>query len=610
MRLRLRSGLAIAFISSVAAVFLLLGILLTGYIDHRNQQQAITQLRRETLLAAQAAAPVIARSPGPDAQVLVQQLAANSGTTVTLFGQDGNVLADSSGTIEDTPTGSVAPEITTALESNVASVQRESAVTGQETRFIAAPVVANGRITGAIRLAVPSATLAAERSGERGIIMLFLFVATVATLIVVAVVTRVASRPLSKIVSATQRVSLGDMAARAPEEGGGDFVDLAIAFNEMADELQATFDAIELERKRLVSIVEHLGDGIVIVDGEGKIVLMNRAAERLLGFLRDRAISRSYAQVFRDYELVAVVRDAQASTSVLASPGERFIELGRPRRAVQAFAYPIPSDDVQLVLVVLRDITEFRRTEAVRRDFVANVSHDLRTPIASLKALVETLLDGALEDETVAREFLSHMQVEVDDLARLVEELLQLSRAEAGQIELKTAPGNLVAVANRVAERLRAQASLKRIALLVEAADDLPRAMFDADRIEQVLVNLVHNAIKFTPENGDVTIRISDSDDEVRVAVADSGPGIDPSELDRVFERFYKADRSRTAAGSGLGLAIAKHLIQLHGGRIWAESDYGHGAIFTFSLPRAGMADLEQEERLLMQEEVDVSQAR
>ncbi len=598
MRLRLQSGLAIAFISSVAAVFLVLGIVLTGYIEHRNQHQASTQLRRETLLAAQAAVPVVAGSASLDAQALVQQLAANSGATVALFGPTGSPLADSSGNLANTPKASIAPEISTALRGNVTSTQREDAQTGAQTRYVAAPVVVNGRVSGAIRLAVPSANLAADRSGEPGVIALLLFAAAAATLIVVAAVTRFASRPLSKIVSATQRVSLGDMTARAPEEGGGDFVDLAIAFNEMADELQATFDTIELERTRLVSIVEHLGDGIVIVDDEGKIVLMNRAAERLLGFLRDRAIGRSYAQVFRDYELVAVVRDAQTSPSAVATPGERFIELGRPRRAVQAFAYPIPSDDIQLVLVVLRDITEFRRTEAVRRDFVANVSHDLRTPIASLKALVETLLDGALEDETVAREFLSRMQVEVDDLARLVEELLQLSRAEAGQIQLNTAPGNLVSVANRVAERLRAQASLKRITLTVESPVDLPRAMFDSDRIEQVLVNLVHNAIKFTPPDGNVTIRVTSSDDEVLVAVADSGPGIDSRELDRVFERFYKADRSRTASGSGLGLAIAKHLIQLHGGRIWAESDYGHGSTFSFALPQARFIDLQREEQL------------
>jgi two-component system phosphate regulon sensor histidine kinase PhoR len=179
------------------------------------------------------------------------------------------------------------------------------------------------------------------------------------------------------------------------------------------------------------------------------------------------------------------------------------------------------------------------------------------------------------------------MQVEVDDLARLVEELLQLSRAEAGQIELKLATGNVETVTRRAAERLHAQASQKQIDISVDVEADLPMAVFDAERIEQVLVNLVHNAVKFTPHGGNVHIRLSSAGHEVVVAVSDSGTGLEPGELDRVFERFYKTDRSRTAAGSGLGLAIAKHLIQLHGGRIWAESDYGQGATFTFTLPRA-----------------------
>jgi two-component system phosphate regulon sensor histidine kinase PhoR len=261
--------------------------------------------------------------------------------------------------------------------------------------------------------------------------------------------------------------------------------------------------------------------------------------------------------------------------------------MGVPRHWVQAFSYPIPSEETPLILVVLRDVTEFRRTEAVRRDFVANVSHDLRTPIASLKALVETLLDGALEDQSVAREFLSRMEVEVDDLVRLVEELLQLSRVEAGQIELRIVPGNIGDVMRRVAERLRAQASLKEIEIAVDIPEDLPLADFDPERVEQVLVNLVQNAIKFTPKSGLTVLSATSSEREIVVEVRDSGPGLDPLDVERVFERFYKADRSRAASGSGLGLAIAKHMIQLHGGRIWVESDYGRGATFKFSLPRA-----------------------
>ena len=418
-------------------------------------------------------------------------------------------------------------------------------------------------------------------------LIIALLVAGVAVLSAGIAFARLAIRPLEEIVTMTRRVSRGDLSARADEEPHAEFGDVAVAFNEMADELEATFNAIDLERKRLESVVEHLADGIIIIDAQGRVALMNLAAETLLGLTRGASIGRSYAEVLRDYELAAVVREGQAIPLADAAPTTTIIEMGLPRRWVQAFSYPIPSGEPRLTLVVLRDVTELRRTEAVRRDFVANVSHDLRTPIASLKALVETLLDGALDDSTVARDFLSRMAVEVDDLVRLVEQLLQLSRVEAGQLELHTSPGSIGDVVRRVAERMQAQATLKDVEIVVNVPPELPAAEFDAERIEQVLVNLMQNAITFSPRRGRTTMSATSIGDEIVVAVADRGPGLDPGDVERVFERFYKADRSRAASGSGLGLAIAKHMVQLHGGRIWVENDFGRGATFKFSLPHA-----------------------
>jgi len=418
-------------------------------------------------------------------------------------------------------------------------------------------------------------------------LIIALIVAGVAVLSAGIAFARLAIRPLEEIVTMTRRVSRGDLSARADEEPHAEFGDVAVAFNEMADELEATFNAIDLERKRLESVVEHLADGIIIIDAQGRVALMNLAAETLLGLTRGASIGRSYAEVLRDYELAAVVREGQAIPLADAAPTTTIIEMGLPRRWVQAFSYPIPSGEPRLTLVVLRDVTELRRTEAVRRDFVANVSHDLRTPIASLKALVETLLDGALDDSTVARDFLSRMAVEVDDLVRLVEQLLQLSRVEAGQLELHTSPGSIGDVVRRVAERMQAQATLKDVEIVVNVPPELPAAEFDAERIEQVLVNLMQNAITFSPRRGRTTMSATSIGDEIVVAVADRGPGLDPGDVERVFERFYKADRSRAASGSGLGLAIAKHMVQLHGGRIWVENDFGRGATFKFSLPHA-----------------------
>ncbi len=589
MGLRVTNGLALGFIAIVTAIFLLLGLLLTGYVHGRNDRSALARLRQEAVLAAGMARTSVSGSSSiNDIAQVARDISNATNERVTILATDGTPLADSSANLGTIGNQAQSPEFTNALNGTTSESERDDPVSGRATWYIASPIRNGTNIVGVVRLSVPKSDLGEGFGGETGVLAWLLLGAAGVTLLSIWVFTRVAVRPMTKIVAATQQFSSGDLSVRAPVNASGDFASVAVAFNEMADELQSTFDTIELERRRLDSVVEHLGDGILIIDDEDKVALMNLAAERLVGVHRSWAIGRTYAQVLRDYELAAVVRDGRKSGQLSEAPATYFIEMGRPRRAVQAFSYPIPSDNAPLVLVVLRDITEFKRTEAVRRDFVANVSHDLRTPIASMKALVETLLDGALEDESVAREFLSRMQIEVDDLARLVEELLQLSRAEAGQIELHVGPGNIEAVTRRVADRMQAQAKLKQIDIVLKAEPGLPLAVFDSDRVEQVLVNLVHNAIKFTPVGGAIQVSCHVDREEVVVSVQDSGPGLDREDLDRVFERFYKADRSRSASGSGLGLAIAKHLIQLHGGRIWAESDFGRGATFSFALPKAG----------------------
>jgi two-component system phosphate regulon sensor histidine kinase PhoR len=254
-------------------------------------------------------------------------------------------------------------------------------------------------------------------------------------------------------------------------------------------------------------------------------------------------------------------------------------------------------------LLVLQDITELRRLERVRRDFVANIGHELRTPLTSIKLLVETVR-GAMHDDTqVAEDFLGQMEAELDRLTQLVRELLELSRIESGQVELHRTIVDAPQLLEEVAGRLRAQAVRAGVKLTVETGDSLPPIYADGERIEQVLVNLVHNAIKFTNPGGSVTLGAEgdSSDGEVRISVRDTGVGIPPDDLPRIFERFYKVDKARAGSrdrrdglgsegGTGLGLAIAKHVVQAHGGRIWAESVYGQGSTFCFTLPNAASA--------------------
>ncbi|MEJ2212033.1 MAG: ATP-binding protein, partial [Anaerolineae bacterium] len=228
-----------------------------------------------------------------------------------------------------------------------------------------------------------------------------------------------------------------------------------------------------------------------------------------------------------------------------------------------------------------------RRLETVRRDFISNISHELRTPLAGLKALVDTLRGGAIEDPPAAKRFLKRMDAEVDALTQMVEDLLELSRIESGQAPLRLAPTPVAEVVVPPVDRLRPQAERAGLEITVLLPPDLPPILADADRAKLVLTNLVHNAVKFTPPGGRITVAVQLAGDNVVFSVEDTGVGIPAVDVPRIFERFYKADRARSGGGTGLGLAIAQHVVQGHGGRIWAESVEGQGSTFSFTLPVA-----------------------
>ena len=347
--------------------------------------------------------------------------------------------------------------------------------------------------------------------------------------------------------------------------------------------LVAAFDlrhsTLESERARLATVLDQITDGVLIADANGMIRLANPAAGRL--FQTSNPVDRSIAEVVRHHQLVKAWRRCQQTRQLQSES----VEVPTRHQYLQLVVIPDMHSSGSLLLV--QDLTQIRRLETVRRDFISNLSHELRTPLASLKALTETLQDGALEDPPAARRFIDQIQIEVDALSQMVTELLELSRIESGRLALDirpTAPHNLLDSASR---RMRLQAERAGIQLRVECAEDLPKVQMDVQRMEQVLVNLIHNAVKFTHPGGDILLFAEPGPGEVRFGVRDTGIGIPAEDVPRIFERFYRVDKSRTGSGTGLGLSIAKHIVEAHKGRIWAESREGQGSTFIFTLPIA-----------------------
>jgi two-component system phosphate regulon sensor histidine kinase PhoR len=330
------------------------------------------------------------------------------------------------------------------------------------------------------------------------------------------------------------------------------------------------------EREKLAALLATIGAGIIILDSERQVTMINKTAADLFRITTDAAVRKPFINLVRDHEMDSIVQKCLETTekqkgAVRSAGSKKYLDLT---------AAPLSNG----ALILVQDMTNIRRLEKIRQDFIANISHELRTPIGSCKAIVETLQGDALNNKTVARDFLQRMHVETDKLAQMVNELGELSRIESGELVLNLEPVDIAVLLSRATARLKAQADIPQLDINLDIPDNLPHATGDADRIEQVLINLLQNSIKFTPKNGKITISSRVQDEMLLISVYDTGIGIPEDDLPHIFERFYKVDKARSGGGTGLGLAIAKHIVQAHGGEIWAESDEGKGSTFTFSL--------------------------
>ena len=339
--------------------------------------------------------------------------------------------------------------------------------------------------------------------------------------------------------------------------------------------------AMRADRKMFNSILRNMNDGILIVDHDGIVTMINKSASQIFHVSQQDAINHSLAEVIRDYRINDLFEKCsetkeQEVVSFETTPDKFFI---------QCIATPLDPELPGGILFLFQDLTRIRQLEIIRRDFVSNISHELRTPLTSLKLITETLQEGALEDPPAAKRFIEKMDGEVDNLTVLVEELLELSRIESGRVPLEKRYIKPLDLINSACERMMLQAQRAGLTLKNSAKPELPATKADPTRLEQVLVNLIHNAIKFTPPGGEIEVSAYQESGNIVFFVKDNGKGIPPKDLERIFERFYKTDRSRSERGTGLGLSISRHLVEAHNGKIRVESQPGQGSTFFFQIP-------------------------
>jgi two-component system phosphate regulon sensor histidine kinase PhoR len=447
--------------------------------------------------------------------------------------------------------------------------------------YTAVSIENNGQVLAFVRVALPLQQVSVNIAQlQRILIAATVVVALLAVLLATLIADRI-SRPVRDLTrSAWQLASVNSTDQPIPPNKD-EISQLETVFNIMSARLSGEIKDLEKERATFETVLQKMTDGVFIVDEQGDIQLVNPAAEKMFSISQSTAIKKPLIEVVRHHQPVEMwqyCRDSGETQSVDFEVGNRL--------SLQGIATSLGPAISGSTLLLFRDLTRQRQIETMRRDFISNVSHELRTPLAALKALTETLQAGALEDPPAAHRFLEQMETEVDSLSLMVSELLELSRIESGRVPLDRVSTRPIEIVNPAYERLRLQAERAGLTLTIECPEDLHPVLADATRVQQVVVNLLHNAIKFTPSGGQVLVRADQEEQAVLFSVTDTGIGIATEDLARIFERFYKVDRSRATSGTGLGLAISRHLVEAHGGRIWVESEVGKGSTFNFTIPQ------------------------
>jgi two-component system phosphate regulon sensor histidine kinase PhoR len=573
-------------IAAAFAVLLLVCIGgLSAYLSHffrdNYMSKLKTQLTDQAKLVGDASEPYFLSGDASELDALAKRLGEQIDARVTLIDGDGTVLGDSEEDPAEMENHGNRPEVIEALTAGTGSDIRRSATLGYDMMYVAAAIGPAGDTVGVTRVSLPLTDIYSTMGHINAAIAVGALIAAALGILLAFQITRITVDPIKKLTDVSREMAEGNLNQEIVAASRDEVGDLARAFNRMALKLKEAMSLVTAERDRMAIVLESMGDAIFVVDGEGRVTMTNKAAEKVLQVPRDATTGRHFIEAVRDYEIDALLqrclKEREQQTGL--------VEIRSKRQLLGVIVTPFQEDSGCLLLI--QDLTELRRLETVRRDFIANLSHELRTPIASLKALGETLNEGAIDQPTVARDFMGKMNAEVDRLAQMVQEMGDLSRIESGEAPLQKSPVNVTEVVSRAVERLKAQSERAGLQIKVDIASGLPSVSADGSRIEQVLVNLIHNAIKFTPTGGRVTVSAKAEGDRLIVSVSDTGVGIPEDDLPRVFERFYKADRARAGGGTGLGLAIAKHVVEAHGGRIWVESVEGRGATFSLGLPLA-----------------------
>lgn len=522
----------------------------------------------------------------------VQNLKEIADARITYIRKDGKVLGDSDHDPATMDNHLDRKEIQEAASKQKGRSIRYSDTLGQNMLYVAEPVLSGGQAVGFIRLAMSLENVEAFVSRIWLFLLLGLGLLFAASSWASYRIARNLTRPLEDMTKVARQISDLNYDARVDIHSKDEIGQLSLAINTMADSLQSQMDRILENETRLKSVLDNMMSGVLMIDRTETIMLLNRSAEELLGFSGDELLGKNYRVANQQFEFAELIGECIRDQERIR---DEFVFYFPEERILEVNASPLYDSDEDFagVLVVLHNVTAFRRLERMRSEFVANVSHELKTPVAAVKGFAETLLNGAMNDMETARTFLKIIFDESERLNRLIGDILELSKIESKRVPLQYSPVEMKDFISQSLQMVKDQAARKKITLEMDAEEG-QFIEADEDRLRQIIINLLSNGIAYTPEGGRVKVILEpvpgdgkEENERIRLIIADTGIGIPKQDLPRIFERFYRVDkaRSRISGGTGLGLSIVKHLVDLHRGTISVESTVGMGSRFIVELP-------------------------
>lgn len=590
MRIKIQWKLTLIFGLLTAVALTCVYVYQNSYIRNYIGLRARESLKRDLLLNKTLIETYMENKlDGGSAQDLARRIGVSLRFRVTIITPDGIVIGDSSvasDNLKKLDNHGRRPEIQDALRKGFGQSKRFSATLKKEMLYMAVPL-GKKRPIGFLRLSIPVSYLEMTESrvaGDAGVATIFaIFAALLASLAVSLMI----SRPLLEMSAAARQIASGNFSKKALVNTKDEVGDLARALNEMSDQISAKVGSISYEKAKLETVLESMFEGIMLTDEKGEIQLTNPSLGKLF-FIDSSPEGRRPIEVIRNNVVQEIV--------------DKILHEGRPLITVEVMT-SIPEEktimingvpimrngSVEGAVLVFHDVTELRRLEEIRKDFVANVSHELRTPISSIKGYAETILDGKVDDIETIREFAGIIYQDSNRLANLINDILDLSKLESGKVEMEVASLDVAPVVSRCLSVLDRQAKAKALSIAVDIPKDLPKVMADEKRLAQIFLNLLDNAVKYTPDGGSIKISAHPLKGFNQIDISDTGIGILEKDIPRIFERFYRVDkgRSRELGGTGLGLSIVKHIVQSHNGRIWVQSTPGKGSTFSFTIPQS-----------------------